>query len=113
MLALSVRQPFADRIMRGTKRIEYRGIRTHIRGRVYVYASLKREAGAAEALPRGVIVGTVEIYSCIGKVGDFHWHLRAPKRLAVPRRPTGQPQPVWFNPFGSRATSRRGRRTRR
>lgn len=37
--ALSVRQPLAEQIMRGTKKIEYRNIHTNIRGRVYIYAS--------------------------------------------------------------------------
>lgn len=40
MLALSVRQPYAEYIMRRTKRVEYRTIRTNIRGRIYIYASL-------------------------------------------------------------------------
>src|SRR4051795_5225478 len=38
-LALSVRQPYAEQIMRGTKVIEYRSVPTHVRGRVYIYAS--------------------------------------------------------------------------
>jgi hypothetical protein len=33
MRALSVRQPYADQIMRGTKRIEYRSRPTKVRGR--------------------------------------------------------------------------------
>jgi predicted transcriptional regulator len=41
--ALSVRQPFAEQIMLGTKKIEYRSMKTNIRGRVYIYASLSRE----------------------------------------------------------------------
>ena len=99
MLALSVRQPFAERIMARTKRIEYRSIRTHIRGRVYVYASLKGDKDAGDGLPRGVVVGTVEVVDCTGTPGDYHWHLRAPRRLAQLRKPDRQPQPVWFRPF--------------
>lgn len=37
--ALSVRQPLAEKIMLGIKKIEYRSIPTNIRGRVYIYAS--------------------------------------------------------------------------
>jgi predicted transcriptional regulator len=99
MLALSVRQPYADQIMRGTKRIEYRSRPTKVRGRVYIYASLKPASSRGEDLPRGVIVGAVEIHNCTGSPGKYHWHLRNPKRLSRPRKPVGKPQPVWFNPF--------------
>lgn len=37
--ALSVRQPYAEQILCGTKKIEYRSIATRIRERVYIYAS--------------------------------------------------------------------------
>jgi hypothetical protein len=65
--ALSIRQPFAEQIMSGKKKYEYRSIPTNIRERVYVYASLKpaprkdwEEAGYEPGqLPTGVIVGTV------------------------------------------------------
>jgi len=69
MRALSIRQPYAEQILRGTKRFEYRSRSTVIRERVYIYASLK--PGPAEEfermrlhegeLPTGVLVGTVEI----------------------------------------------------
>src|SRR5260370_1201034 len=38
--ALSVRQPYAELIMRGGKEIEYRSKPTKIRGLVYIYASM-------------------------------------------------------------------------
>lgn len=38
--ALSIRQPYVEQIMRGTKRIEYRTMLTRIRDRVLIYASL-------------------------------------------------------------------------
>ena len=38
-LALSVRQPFAEQIMLGKKKIEYRSQLTHKRGSFYIYAS--------------------------------------------------------------------------
>jgi hypothetical protein len=40
--ALSIRQPHAEAIMRGTKKIEYRSGPTKIRGDIYIYASLGR-----------------------------------------------------------------------
>jgi hypothetical protein len=102
--AISVRQPYAEQILRGTKRFEYRSIRTNIRERVYIYASLRpaddTEPTECQGLPRGVIVGTVEIAGC-GEDGNggFAWVLKEPRRLDVPIKPRKQPQPVWFNPF--------------
>ena len=46
-------------------------------------------------LPRGVIIGTVELYDCDG--GD--WYVRSPERAKRLRKPRNHPQPVWFNPF--------------
>jgi len=108
--ALSIRQPHAEAIMRGVKKIEYRSGPTKIRGDIYIYASLGRysadeEAGmladygiddvACDDLPRGVLVGTVELFDCDGG----QWHVRNPARLKKPPKPTRHPQPVWFHPF--------------
>jgi len=108
-LALSVRQPFAEQIMRGTKRIEYRSIPTRIRGRVYIYASKLpkidafREMGFEPgAFPTGVIVGSVEIADCVEKRFEYEWKLANPKRLRVPIKPETHPQPVWFKPYKER-----------
>jgi hypothetical protein len=107
MRALSIRRPYAEQILRGTKRFEYRSRPTAIRGRVYIYASLK--PGKPEAfkrlhiqpgdLPTGVLVGTVEITECCGEPGHYQWHLARPQRLQRHLRPTKHPQPAWFNPF--------------
>jgi hypothetical protein len=43
--ALSIRQPFAELIMRGKKDIEYRSRQTHIRERVFVYACKAQSRG--------------------------------------------------------------------
>jgi hypothetical protein len=29
----------------------------------------------------------------------YHWHLADVRRARTLRKPTGHPQPVWFNPF--------------
>jgi len=107
--ALSVRQPFAEQILRGTKQIEYRSIPTHIRGRVYIYASKLPKADAYRkmgfepgAFPTGVIVGTVEIVGCVEKRYEYEWKLANPKRLRNPIKPETHPQPVWFKPFKER-----------
>jgi hypothetical protein len=69
---LKRRQPLSELILLGEKTEEYRSKLTHIRGRVYLYAS-KKVASAedfpdeeARALPRSAIVGSVEIVGC-------HW----------------------------------------
>ena len=41
MRALSIRQPYAEQILRGTKLFEYRTRPTTIRERVYIYVSRK------------------------------------------------------------------------
>jgi hypothetical protein len=107
MKALSVRQPWAELIMRGIKTTEYRSRPTTIRGRIYIYAAMGRTDPDDEAyieakhgidvdsLPRGVIVGTIELYDCDGD----EWQFRKPKRATVLRKPDNHPMPVWFTPF--------------
>ena len=105
--ALSIRQPYAEEILRGWKPYEQRFQPTNVRGRVYIYASLTLgDCGYAElhrilhTLPRGKLVGTVEIVAC-EDLGDetFAWWLANPKRLRRPVKPLTHPQPVWFYPF--------------
>lgn len=113
MKALSVRQPHAEAIMRGIKKIEYRSMATKHRGRCYIYASasmrdeddirmleygIKRPS--LENLERGILIGSVEIYEC-EEIGprEYHWLLRKPKRLKRQLKPKNKPQPVFFNPF--------------
>ena len=114
-------------ILRGEKTIEARSLRTNKRGeRVYIYAGLQRierdeEARIAtefgidvDALPRGVIVGTVEIVGCetltpehsrcacfkvTRTTGGYAWSLKSPRRTRTKRKPTGHPQPSFFTPF--------------
>ena len=110
MRALSIRQPHAEAIMRGVKTIEYRSRATRVRGRICIYAGLRRYRPEEEAsmmeeygihdvhvddLPRGVIIGTVELHDCDG--GE--WYLQNPERTTRLRKPKNHPQPAWFNPF--------------
>jgi len=115
MQALSIRQPHAEAIMRGIKKIEHRSKPTTVRGRIRIYACLHRYPAEEEAwmlsgqygmtdvssddLPRGVLIGTVELYDCTGAAGKYVWHLRNPERATRLLKPTKQPQQVWFNPF--------------
>lgn len=126
MRALSIRQPWAELILLGHKSIEVRSQRTNLRERVYIYAGLNRIERSEEAriaagfgvgvdgLPRGVLVGTVEIVGCRPlDLGDseaacfeinetdrlFAWLLERPERSAACEKPKKHPQPVFFNPF--------------
>ena len=76
MRALSIRQPWAELILSGHKTVEVRSKATHLRERIYIYASKSRIDAEEEsriavkfgidvdALPRGVLVGSVEIVGC-------------------------------------------------
>jgi len=108
--ALSIRQPWAELILRGEKTVEYRSQITKIRQRVYIYAALGKPEGPLnqtltgigmswDELPKGVLVGTVEITGCEATDDGYEWHLSNPQRLDTPLKPENQPQPVWFNPF--------------
>ncbi len=65
--------------MRGIKPIEFRSRPTKIRERIYIYAGLERYSSeeetemmaeygiddvACDDLPRGVLIGTVELWKC-------------------------------------------------
>jgi hypothetical protein len=103
--ALSIRQPLSELILLGEKTKEYRSRRTLIRDRVYLYAGKKvavvegfPEVEAA-LLPRGVIVGSVEIVGCKGNKKDgFIWLLSRPVRYPTPLVPIGVPQPGFWQP---------------
>jgi hypothetical protein len=110
--ALSIRQPYAELIMRGEKSIEYRTQLTHIRGRIYIYATARQPDVDAcrdarvdpDALVTGHIIGTVVLTDCLAPrwpwQKEYRWTLTDPQRLPEPLKPTGHPQPVWFYPFG-------------
>ena len=105
--AISIRQPFVEMILKGTKTTEYRSRKTNIRERVYLYASLTVEKEECEAegfdpgkLPTGVIVGSVEIVDCTMEDDYYEWHLANPKRLRTHLNPANQPQPgIWRPQF--------------
>ena len=126
MRALSVRQPWAELILLGHKTIEVRSRATHLRERVYVYTGQSRIDAEEESriaarfgidvdrLPRGFLVGTVEIvgsrhlnsgdseaacFEIDGGSGLYAWVLDRPKRSEVLEKPMRHPQPMFFNPF--------------
>ena len=110
MRALSIRQPYAELILRGIKKIEYRSRPTRIIGeRFYIYAARKPgdpkgfdELGCVPGdpgVPTGVIVGSATVTRCTRHNGTYEWHLTDVKRLKRTRKPKGMPQPVWSRPF--------------
>jgi hypothetical protein len=133
IIALGIRQPWAELILRGIKQIEIRSLNTQVRGRIYVYASKKLselpEAAAAaarhgvdlETIPRGLLVGSVELYSSLRSTEEdapaaclpaallenrFSWKVRNPERFA-PLEVRFLPYGVWFYPFQRRGTGGR------
>jgi hypothetical protein len=92
---------------------EYRSRATSFRGRVLLYATFNRVSPGVEhdvgrkyrldveGLPRGVLVGTVEIYGCEPDDDGFAWLLRNPERLKAPLSPEKMPNSAgFFFPFG-------------
>lgn len=110
-LAISIRQPYTELILLGTKRFEYRTYPTNVRGRVMLYATKKAADDEAawdlldavstvHEVPMGVIVGSVEIVDCVErKPGFFAYELANPIRLTVPLKPIGRPQPCFWRPL--------------
>ena len=99
MKAISIRQPHAEAIMRGLKTAEFRLRPTSLRGRIYIYASVggftpREEARilaeygmddlTGDGLPRGMVLGSVELWDCTATERGFHWHLRNPERVIRP-----------------------------
>ena len=139
LIALGIRQPWAELILRGIKTIEVRSLPTRVRGPIYLYTSQKLAAipAAQEALTLhglnatgmelGLIVGTVEIVDCRRcRVGDAEaacvpaellrgrnaWRLANPVRLEIPLTPRFLPYGVWFYPFRRRNAGRPRRKRR-
>lgn len=101
--AISIRQPYAERILAGTKTREFRSRPTRIRGRVYLYAGLKMAEGTrvtskVAALPKGFIVGSVDITDCRDLTDCYAYVLKRPRRYRTPIAARGQPQPGFWRP---------------
>ncbi len=126
LIALGIQQPWAELILRGVKTIEVRSQPTQVRGTIYLYASKRtsplpdaaamvtREQLELEALPKGLLVGTVEVVGCRPCVsvdslaacvsaellqGRFAWQFAHPRRLPKPLAVRFLPYGVWFYPF--------------
>lgn len=128
-IALGVRQPWAELILQGRKTIEVRTLPTNVRGAIYLYTSkvlasvpaarraIESQRLDVETLPKGLLVGSVEVLDCRPctradaeaacvpaslLAGKLAWTLGNPQRLATPLRPRFLPYGVWFYPFRRR-----------
>lgn len=105
MKALTVRQPWASLIMTGVKDVENRTWKTTHRGLLVVHSgsaidrSERADAHRAglDALPRGVILGTVTVLDCVRghtspwAIDDcWHWILTDPRPLDTPLPAAGK-----------------------
>lgn len=116
MLALTVRQPWADLIMAGAKDVENRTWSTEHRGHLLIHAGLVIDLDAhrkhgrtlkrrsAEDYPTGVLLGVVELLdvrrdsrSRWAQRGAWHWVIAHPQRFA-PIEVRGQ-QGLWSYDF--------------
>ncbi|QDT16928.1 ASCH domain-containing protein [Alienimonas californiensis] len=131
-IALGIRQPWCELILRGRKTLEIRTRPTEVRGTIYVYSAKKlsdlpelevvllREEVNPDPLPKGSLVGTVEIVGCRRATPEdaaascvpprelenrWAWELAHPIRFAEPVKPRFLPYGVWFYPFKRRSES--------
>ena len=107
--AISIRQPYAEAILRGEKVVEYRTRNTNVRGKVFIYAGSKilnneifeEYRVLKSGIIFGAIIGTVEIMDSVKSTkfpGWYDWILINPQRLEKSLKPTNQPQPVFWYP---------------
>jgi hypothetical protein len=136
-IALSIRQPWAELILRGIKTIEVRRTPARPMGSVYLYTSKRissspeldsrlRQYGIdPETLPRGVIVGTVDILESRRSqesdasaaqlspehlAGTYSWVVGNAVRFPTPLPVEFVPFGTWFYPFQRKQTNVRHRR---
>lgn len=109
---ISLRQPWASAVFVAGKDVENRSWWTEYRGRLWIHASLRPSPTpngtlrvALECLPRGVILGSVELIDIVENArsrwsvdGSFHWLLGSPCPLATPIPHRGRPGLSWFDP---------------
>ena len=132
LIALGIRQPWAELILRGIKTIEVRTLPTNVRGSIYLYSG-KRLAdipAAREMMEKHELrldelvferlVGTVDVVdsrpcasrdaaaACVPPKllrGKQAWRLANPVRLDEPLTIRFRPYGVWFYPFKRRTAA--------
>jgi len=113
MKCISVRQPWAELIVRGIKDVENRVWPTAYRGPLLIHAGLKSSASDWEGVPAstppivrstcctGAIIGMVQVVDCTKTPrsqwhmhGSYGWYLTSPCQFAEPIPYVG-----WFRLF--------------
>ncbi|ULH16665.1 ASCH domain-containing protein [Deinococcus sp. KNUC1210] len=94
MRALSIQQPWVDRILSGEKNIKYRSRRIKDMGPLLLHASKTvvpenfdgMEQADADRLPYGALVGVVDVVDVVPVEGEdlYEWRLAHPRRFAMP-----------------------------
>ena len=93
MKALSVRQPWAAKLIAGSKSVEWRSWPTTYRGTLAIHASNKvsgRVCHRGAESVRGAIIGTVELVDVQRRGTRWAWIVDSPRRLAEPVPMTGR-----------------------
>lgn len=126
-LALGIRQPWAELIIRGEKSVEVRNQNTTVRGTIYVYSAklvsnhpcardaIDRFGLDLDALPRGVLIGTVNLddsrpanpaldaesalLTADALRQQYAWSVSGPSRFETPVSLNRRPYGIWFYPF--------------
>jgi len=85
---LIIKPDWLEEILAGRKTTEFRSRATNIRGRIGLIASGRK----------GEVLGTVELWECMGSDGNYEWMLRQPTRCQPPVR-FQQPRGcvIWVN----------------
>jgi hypothetical protein len=88
MKALTIQQPWAQLILDGRKKTEFRSWRCHYRGPLAIHAGLgidkeecRRVGYDADKLPRGQVIAIVEMYDCVKLREGFGWKLRNVRKI--------------------------------
>ena len=132
LIALGIRQPWAELILRGIKTIEVRTLPTNVRGSIYLYSGkrfadhpaaremMERHGFRLDELVFERLVGTVDVVgsrpctirdasaACVPPQllrGKQAWRLVNPVRLEEPLTVRFRPYGVWFYPFKRRSSA--------
>ena len=97
MRAITIRQPWAELIVRGEKDVENRSWRTHHRGPLLIHAGARghwksfAEHGVPDDAERSAIIGVVEVVDCTQErtsawheEGSWGWYLAGARRFREP-----------------------------
>ena len=79
--AISLRQPNADRIIRGKKRRDTRSRPTRFRGWILVHASLAKSADESTDRERGKLLGLVQLEDCVKDGDGWTYVWKSPRRF--------------------------------